>query len=235
MIETIALIRHGEYHQQSGAPSAHQPHPLNTAGEGHARTSAEKVARFLQVHGLQLHPQICCSRMLRGWQTAEMIRQSLQAQIQQPLTLQESESLAERSVGSVANLTADEIGDIVGRDPRYPNLPEGWKSDSQFCLPFQGAESLLDAGQRVARYIEESLPTDDGNKSAQLKLFVGHGAAFRHAAFHMGAMAYDDISKLSMFHDEPIFLQFESSDRKWNHLAGEWKVRGTLQQQGYTD
>lgn len=219
-----AIIRHGEYHQMPGAPSAHQPYPLNSDGEGHALQAVNIIDDILQQHGWHLSPEIDCSNMLRGWQTAKIIADSLATIIADEPQLESFDELAERSVGCAANLTADQIQQIIHDDPRYPDLPENWKSNSEYRLPLQGAESLLQAGERVAAHLVRrmsELPVEDTDV---LKLFVGHGAAFRHAAYHLGVLEYEQIARLSMYHGQPVFLEF-LEDSSWRHIEGEWKVR----------
>jgi len=230
MRRLAALIRHGDYHQRSGAPSAHQPYPLNVAGQEHARQAAATVRDVLQQYDWQLDPIIESSRMLRGWQTAQIIAETLDS----PATSVESfDALAERGMGSLANLTVSEIEQILKQDPRYPEAPPDWKSNSNYCLPLQGAESLMQAGRRVAGHLRERMAALPENaKVDQLKLFVGHGAAFRHAAHHLGVLAFDQIAALSMYHGRPVFLE-NLPDGSWQQVAGEWKVRGG--NEAYTD
>ncbi len=215
-----AIIRHGDYHQMPGAPSAHQPYPLNSDGEKHAAEAAAIIDKIQQQYGWTVTAEIDCSHMLRAWQTANIIAQNLGSQHD----LQSFDELAERGVGCVANLTAKQIVKIIHDDPRYPELPHNWKSNSEYKLPLQGAESLLEAGKRVAEHLTlrtSELAVDGVDR---LKLFVGHGAAFRHAAFHLGVMEYDDIARLSMFHGRPVFMELLQNG-SWSHIAGEWKVR----------
>jgi len=113
---------------------------------------------------------------------------------------------------------------IIHDDPRYPELPQNWKSNSEYRLPLQGAESLLEAGKRVAEHLNRRLSEIPDDGVDRLKLFVGHGAAFRHAAFHLGLMEYDDIARLSMFHGRPVFVEL-LQDGRWSHITGDWKVR----------
>ncbi len=56
-----------------------------------------------------------------------------------------------------------------------------------------------------------------------MKLFVGHGAAFRHAAYDLGLLAFDDLARLSMYHAEPIVFRAEGG--QWQRIEGGWKVR----------
>jgi len=224
-----AIIRHGDYFQIPGAPSAHQPFPLNADGEKHAREAAASIDSILQQYNWCLTPDIDCSRMLRGWQTARIIADHLTEKLSLELQLESFDELAERSVGCAANLTAEQIREIIHNDPRYPDLPEDWKSNSRYCLPLQGAESLLDAGERVAGHLRRRMSELPGKDTDTLKLFVGHGAAFRHAAYHLGVLEYEQIARLSMYHGHPIYLEY-LDDGRWQHIAGEWKIRSANSQ-----
>jgi len=140
----------------------------------------------------------------------------------------EHPALAERSVGALANLTVVEIERVIRDDPRYPDPPPQWKSDSHYRLPYAGAESLLDAGLRVASEINRVM---EGcrNRAAALHVFVGHGAAFRHAAYHQGMLEFDAIAQLSMHHCMPMAFAVDA-DQHWHHLAGAWKQRSQRSQ-----
>lgn len=220
-----ALVRHGDYHQLSDTPSAHQPFALNTDGEGHARKSAEIVSATLDQRSWSLLPAFNTSRMLRAWQTARIMAHELEGRMASNITLTSFDELAERCVGSAANLTRKQIEEVVRQDPRFNDLPANWKSNSHVQLPFQGAESLMQSGHRVATYLTrvmselESTVTTDS-----LKVFVGHGASFRHAAHHLGVLDYDEVVKLSMSYGQPIFLEYVAAD-SWKHIAGDWKIR----------
>jgi len=65
-----------------------------------------------------------------------------------------------------------------------------------------------------------------------IKLFVGHGAAFRHAAFHLDILEFEQIAKLSMYHGQPIYIELLKNNQ-WVHIMGDWKIRGKTTQ--YTD
>lgn len=216
-----ALIRHGDYHQLANTPSAHQPFPLNRQGRGHAGQAAGILRREAARNGWEPYASIDCSRMLRAWQTARIIADQLTDLTATAPLLEEFDALAERGLGAGANLTVAEIERVIGLDPRHPEPPENWKADSHYRLPLQGAESLLEAGRRVAAHIDSRMAALPG---PGLKVFVGHGAAFRHAAHHLGVLQFDDIAKLSMFHGRPVFIQYHAPG-VWRHVAGEWKVR----------
>jgi len=238
--ENVAVfIRHGDYQQQLDTPSALQPFPLSPLGEQQAQSVATTLEAFCHTHGLQVSPHIHSSCLLRAWQTADVIAKRLDSSLVSSLPLassltptaprkakslhvQESQALCERSMGSLANLNAAAIEDILRNDPRYPMPPKHWKSDSYYALPYPDAESLMQAGQRVANYIDEvmcGLPKHAGF----LQIFVGHGAAFRHAACHKHMLDFEDIARLSMFHAKPIF--FNVTKDYWQHQAGDWKIR----------
>lgn len=231
----VALIRHGDYHQLADAPSAWQPFSLNQQGIEQASTAVSPILDFMQQEDLIIHPACHTSQLLRAWQTGEIISQGLteQLSVKEPIAVIETPALAERSVGSVANLTTHQIKEIVDADPRYSSLPDDWKSNSAFRLPFPGAESLMESGIRVAEYIQHTVETLATTAEWDtLVLFVGHGAAFRHAAHHFGILEFNQIAKLSMYHCSPIFFEF-SNHGDWKHIGGEWKVRQAKTE--YTD
>lgn len=221
-----ALIRHGDYHQMPGAPSAHQPYQLNANGGIHAVEAADIINEVVQRNGWSLTLQIDCAQMLRAWQTARIIADNLTVSVSTEVQLESFDELAERCVGSAANLTVRQIEKVIHDDPRYAELPENWKSNSEYRLPLQGAESLLEAGERVAGHLVRRISELPASEADNLKLFVGHGAAFRHAAFHLGVLKYDEIARLSMYHGRPVFLEY-FDDGSWSHIAGEWKIRAS--------
>ncbi len=228
-----ALIRHGDYRQLPETPSAHQPFPLTTEGKIQAKEAGTTLRETLRASGWALSPSVDSSQLLRAWQTAQIITGELAAQFDTPPEVTGFDDLAERGLGSAANLTITAIEAIVREDPRFPELPPDWKSNSRFRLPLQGAESLLQAGERVAAHIKASMEMLAGQVDRDtLKLFVGHGAAFRHAAYHMGVLSFEQIAQLSMYHAQPVFLEYRAK-KGWRHIGGEWKVRARHSE--YTD
>ncbi|MEJ8475700.1 histidine phosphatase family protein [Roseibium algae] len=218
------LIRHGDYAQRIGAPSALQPFALTAKGHEQAKAAGQDIAKTLKSNDWHLSPTVHCSRQLRAWQTARGIVDSLVENCGISCELIEDEALAERSVGALANLTTDDIEQVIANDPRHDALPEGWKSNSHFKLPMQGAESLMEAGKRVAAYLTAHMTTLPASEQTQALLFVGHGASFRHAAHVLGVLDYDDIDRLSMHHARPIVLEHHP-DETWTHIGGDWKSR----------
>ena len=224
----VAFVRHGEYQQPPGVPSAHLPYPLTSSGIKQAADAAVGLMEMADRENLELYPVIDSSLQLRGWQTATIIASELEKHGLGTVEVESNENLAERCLGSAANLTVEQIETIVADDPRYSPLPAGWKSDSHFRIPLQGAESLMQAGERVQRHVSS---VSDNLRNAistdTLKIFVGHGAAFRHAAVHMGPLTASEAVALSMFHCHPVYFERlqNAEDNDWRHIGGEWKVR----------
>jgi len=218
----LALIRHGEYQQLANTPSALQPYPLTEEGVREVRAQAREFGSWLAGSGYHLLPDIHCSTLLRAWQTAEIYRQELDTFFLAEPRCLSFPALCERSVGALANLSVAEIERIVALDPRFEPLPEGWKSASDFRLPFDGAESLLEAGERVAAHLN-SLPVFTADK--RIQLVVGHGASIRHASYHMNVIKFGDIRRFSMFYGHPVV--FEKQEKGWVRLYGNWKNRRT--------
>ena len=227
----VALVRHGEYHQPEHVPSALLPHPLTELGIQQSRALGQRLHDESRGLGLMLDPVLDCSTLLRAAQTAALVANVLGA-LETDLKFRTAEfaDLVERSVGAAANLTVDAIAEIVRRDPRHPTLPSDWKSHPRFRLPVAGAESLMMAGARVAAHIElraHELRVAGGHDV--LKVIVGHGGSLRHAAVCMGALALDEVPKLSMHHGDYVLLEYMPDPRggpgRWQKVGGQWKVR----------
>ena len=227
MARTIAaLIRHGEYEQQPDTPSAHQPYALTADGRVTVLQEAEDFAALLDKHNWAVAGRVNSSNMLRAWQTAMIFVETLY-QHQMPTSLIDSyDALAERGVGAAANLSIQQIEKLIVEDPRHEEPPQDWKSNSHYCLPFQGAESLMQAGERVAGHLQQQMmQLREETDADTVKLFVGHGAAFRHAAYHLDILEYEQLAKFSMHHARPVLIEY-LGDGGWRHIGGDWKVRG---------
>ena len=225
-----ALCRHGVYAQPADTPSAHLLYPLTPEGEAQAAALGQELRALAQQHGWRIHPVIDSSPLQRAYQTASIAARALsQAAGAGSFEVQEYDALMERSVGAAANLTVSQIEALVTQDPRYGTPPPKWKSTSAYRLPFPGAESLLEAGKRCAAHLRarsEALRASGGETI--LKVFVGHGAAFRHAAAALGAMPLTDVAKLSMHYARPVCLAVPergAAQEAWSSAAGEWKKR----------
>jgi 2,3-bisphosphoglycerate-dependent phosphoglycerate mutase len=218
----LAWIRHGEYAQPPGVPSAHLPYGLTPRGREQARAAAHQVWRFAEERGLTLDAIIDTSRLRRAWETALLLSDELERLGAPRASLAQFDELAERALGAAANLTVDEIEAVLASDPRFEVPPKGWKRDASIVLPFIGAESLERAGQRVAQHVLARMPEARG-----LKLFVGHGGAFRHAARELGLLAPAQVAELSMLHGDPIYFEYrvDGVTPTLSHVAGQWRRR----------
>lgn len=227
-----ALIRHGDYHQLADTPSAHQPYPLNSEGETQAHDVAQLLHDMMLRNDWSLVPAIDSSRMLRAWQTAVILADRLAGLSVAAPQVQSYDALAERGVGCLANLTKTQIEAVLQQDPRAAAPPADWKADSRYRLPLQGAESLLQAGERVAAHLSQTMAVLVPDEHDRVKLFVGHGAAFRHAAYYLGVLEFGQIRQLSMYHCRPVMIEY-LPDGQWRHIDGEWKLRS--QHSHFTD
>ena len=217
----VALLRHADYHQPTGVPSALLPYGLTAEGKEQASAAGSELLQFSRANELPFVSRIDCSRMRRAFETASIIKGSIDPD--GAMAIDEFDALAERSVGAAANLTVEQISDILEADPRYGSPPPNWKSDSHYCLPLQGAESLLTAGLRVAGHIEQAFIKAEALKIPGIKVIVGHGASIRHAAIHLGLLGMDEVAGLSMYHARPIYIV--RTPQGFKHIAGDWKIR----------
>ena len=223
---TLAFVRHGEYQQKPETPSAFQPFGLTAKGKEQSEATAKIIEQFAQAHHLKIHSSIYSSNLLRAWQTANIIKDNMADRPQ----IETSSQINERSVGAVANLTVTEIEALLKEDPRYECPDFNWKSDSYYCLPFDGAESLMDSGERLAKFIhKEFLNLRNTVKQNTLMIIVGHGASFRHAAYLLGILEFEQIAKYSMYHASPLFFEYAIAKNQQGgsfiKIHGEWKVR----------
>lgn len=216
----LAFVRHGDYHQRADTPSACQAGALTPIGEAQAKAAAQEIAEFAHAQQFTLANTVFTSQLLRAWQTGSLLSQHLQQQVPQDFDCKALDDLHERCVGAFANLTRTEIEQAVKADPRNAPMPENWKSDSHYCLPTLGAESLLDAGYRILQQLQALL----AYPSTYLTTVVGHGAAFRHAAYWMGVLDFDDIQRYSMHHGRPLFFKYHP-EQGWQKIGGDWKIR----------
>lgn len=226
-----ALVRHGDYHQPKDVPSALLPHPLTDKGVAQSRALGQTLHDECRGLGLMLDPVIDCSTLLRAAQTAALAAAVLH-QLESDLTFRTAEfnDLCERSVGSGANLTVEEIARAVAPDPRHPPLPAGWKAHPRFRLPLPGAESLMMAGARVAAHIERRAhELSHAHGHDVLKVFIGHGGSLRHAAVCMGALELELVTGMSLHHCGYVLLEHlpdpDGGPGRWQKVGGQWKIR----------
>ncbi|MDD9947608.1 MAG: phosphoglycerate mutase family protein [Myxococcales bacterium] len=223
-----ALCRHGIYEQPADTPSAHLLYPLTDEGRVQARTLAEQLQKTCSKNGWVLDPLLDTSSLQRAYQTAELCAAQLST-AGRLHTVEQFDALTERCLGAAGNLSVPEIEAVIEGDPRFDRPPAHWKSMSDYRLPFPGAESLLDAGHRCARHLRARTDSLRARVDCPtVKVFVGHGAAFRHAAVSLGALPLPTATSLSMYYGRPVFLATAESG-PWKHLAGEWKPRSKAQ------
>ncbi|MEM5582760.1 histidine phosphatase family protein [Roseibium sp. AS2] len=222
------LVRHADYLQKPETPSALQPYALSGQGREQAREAGAELSALAADHGWQVSPEVFCSRQQRAWQTATLLAQVFSEKTGARLRVTEDAALAERSVGAFANMTVAEIEQVLAEDPRLASPPQDWKANSHYTLPVEGAESLMDAGRRVATFLRDRISSLASDPGANAQIYVGHGAAFRHAAHDLGVLGFDDIRKLSMHHARPVVLKF-SPVTGWSHFGGAWKERRPLE------
>jgi 2,3-bisphosphoglycerate-dependent phosphoglycerate mutase len=223
----FAVIRHGAYEQLPNVPSALQPFALTVEGAQEVRQQAQVFAQWLEENDIKLDPLVDSSTLLRAWQTASIYVETLRDYFDGTPQIESYSALCERSVGAVANLTIDEIERVLALDPRFSAPPKGWKSDSHYCLPFDGAESLWQAGQRVAEHIQAWQRRVQHQDDQRLKLFIGHGASIRHGMCQLEVLTFDDIKRLSMFYGHPVVFDI-APQSPIKRRFGEWKQRHTL-------
>ncbi|MCB9570281.1 MAG: histidine phosphatase family protein [Myxococcales bacterium] len=220
-----ALIRHGAYHQPPGVPSALLPHPLTAEGSASALALGEALAARERAGEWTIDPVIDTSSLRRAWETGERIAEALTRALGRDFVVSQHDALCERSLGAMANLTVSAIEALIADDPRHQPLPPGWKALPNVRLPVVGAESLLEAGARVATHIEGRLaPLARDLQRDTLRLFISHGAALRLAAVNLGTLRLDEVPGLSMYHCSAVFLDRDPGGT-YRHTDGAWKVR----------
>lgn len=225
----LTFVRHGEYQQKAKTPSASQPFELTEHGKIQSRQSAQQIYAFVEQHQLKVKSAIFSSNLLRAWQTAKIIRDELKDN-HHACHIESTAQLNERSVGAVANLSIEEIEAVLETDPRFERPSFDWKSDTYYCLPFDGAESLMQSGERVANFIRKTfVEVKQMSSKDTLVIMVGHGASFRHAAHLLGVLEFDEIAKYSMYHSDPIFFEMTPClnlhTQCFKKVAGDWKIR----------
>lgn len=217
-----AFVRHGDFDRPENTASAHSPRALSQLGHAQARAAAVRIAGLCRDHGLTIDERIEASQLLRAWQTAMVLASELTPETGRTHHVIQRDELIERGLGSAANLTFAEITELLGADPRLGPLPEGWRRMPEFRLPVPGAESLMQAGARVAARVAasiDSIPDDDPRDVA--RLFVAHSGCLRHAAVVLGAVDVRHVAGLSMDFLGCVLLE-KKPNGDWVHLAGEF-------------
>lgn len=219
----LAFTRHGEF--QSHRALAHSPHAVGNTqtGENQSKNAAKIIKDYAKKNNLNIHPAIHSSNLLSAWQSAKTIKDNLAA----PCHIETCANLNERSLGSVANLSNKQIEHLLTQDPRYECPNFNWKSDAYYCLPFDQSESLMQSGERVANFLQKSFSEMKNNlQENTLKIMVGHSGSFRHAAYLLGILQFEEINKYSLYHAEPLFFEFTLFPNQhpgFVQVGGSWK------------
>lgn len=220
-----AFVRHGHFERPEGVASAHSLFPLSERGRDQARNAADPILELCEEMSLELDPRIEASQLLRAWETANLIAESLETRTGKRFHVLQRDELVERGLGSCANMPFDEIRAMLGADPRLGALPEGWRRMPEFRLPVQGAESLMQAGARTATRVAtslDSIPAEDPRDL--MRLFVAHSGCLRHAAVQLGALDVRVVPGLSMDFAQSVFVE-KLGNGDWIHIAGQFKKR----------
>lgn len=218
-----AFVRHGHFDRPDEVASAHSLFPLSAKGEEQARRAAGPILGFCEEFDLELDSRIESSQLLRAWQTAKWIAESLEARLDRHFDVLQRDELIERGLGSCANLTFTRIREMLEADPRIGPLPVNWRRTPEFRLPVQGAESLMQAGARTAARVAasiDSIPDDDPRDV--MRLFVAHSGCLRHAAVQLGAIDVRAVPGLSMDFTQTVLIE-KLRNGDWVHVAGQFK------------
>lgn len=217
------LVRHGHFDRPEETASAHRLLPLTDRGREQAAASADAILALCLEQDLELDTTIEVSQLLRAWETGTILASALGERTGTTFVLDERNEIIERGIGSCANLRFDEIESVLALDTRLDALPKGWRRMPEFRLPVQGAESLIQAGERTGARIDASIESiSDDDPRDVLRLFVAHSGCLRHAAVHLGALELSAVSSLSMDFCQAILIE-KSQHGDWKQLAGQWK------------
>ena len=133
----IVFARHGAYHQPQGVPSALLPHPLTEQGFEQAKEGAQELLKIIEQKSLPLPKKLFCSTSLRAYQTAQVYAEQLSSQLNRELNIIQSDQLCERSVGPLANLTVEQIEDIISK------VQEKYSEDQELLDSLENLKSLI--------------------------------------------------------------------------------------------
>jgi 2,3-bisphosphoglycerate-dependent phosphoglycerate mutase len=218
-----AFVRHGHFDRPEATASAHSLYPLSAQGRVQAKQAVGPILELCADLGLEVDSRIEASQLLRAWETANLVAESLAERTGREFHVIQRDELIERGLGSATNLTFDRIEALLRSDPRQAQLPQGWRRMPEFRLPVQGAESLMQAGARVAARVAASLdaiPEDDPRDLA--RLFVAHSGCLRHAAVALGALDVRVVPGLSMDFAQTVMIEkLPSGD--WVHVGGQFR------------
>lgn len=218
-----AFVRHGHFERPEGTASAHSLYPLSAEGRGQAARAAVPILEMCRDLGLEIDPQIEASQLLRAWETAKILGAALGEATGQTFRVMQRDELIERGLGSATNMNFERVHELLAADPRLGPLPEGWRRMPEFRLPVQGAESLMQAGARVATRVASSLErVPDSDPRNVVRLFVAHSGCLRHAAVVLGALDVRTVPELSMDFAQTVMIE-KLPNGDWVHVAGQFR------------
>jgi 2,3-bisphosphoglycerate-dependent phosphoglycerate mutase len=120
-------------------------------------------------------------------------------------------------------MTFERIQEMLAADPRLGPLPDGWRRMPEFRLPVQGAESLMQAGARVAARVATSIDSiPDEDPRDVVRLFVAHSGCLRHAAVALGAIDVRTVPELSMDFAQTVMIE-KLPNGEWVHIGGQFR------------
>ncbi len=222
-----AFVRHGHFDRPEGTASAHSLYPLSAEGRGQAERAAGPVLEMCQDLALEMDARIEASQLLRAWETANLLGQALTERMAertgQRFHVIQRDELIERGLGSAANMTFERIHELLAADPRLGALPDGWRRMPEFRLPVQGAESLMQAGARVAARVATSMDSiPDEDPRDLVRIFVAHSGCLRHAMVVLGALDVRTVPGLSMDFAQTIMVE-KLPNGDWVHVGGQFR------------
>jgi 2,3-bisphosphoglycerate-dependent phosphoglycerate mutase len=222
-----AFVRHGHFDRPEGTASAHSLYALSAEGRGQAERAAGPVLEMCQDLALEIDARIEASQLLRAWETANILGHALTERMAertgQRFHVIQRDELIERGLGSAANMTFDRIHELLAADPRLGPLPDGWRRMPEFRLPVQGAESLMQAGARVAARVATSMDSiPDEDPRDLVRLFVAHSGCLRHAMVALGALDVRTVPGLSMDFAQTIMVE-KLPNGDWVHVGGQFR------------
>lgn len=221
----FALVRHAHYQRRAEVPSAHTPHPLSARGCQQAQGLAARLAETAARRNWVVDPMWHASPLLRAAQSAQIAAKEWnlnRGHQDPPVHVHFHDDLMERSLGSAANLRLGEVEELLHADPRYDAAPPGWRRSMHYRLPLPGAESLAQAGLRVAQFLRHRLiQSSDGSKAGRktMVVVIAHAGCLRYAAHHLGVLPAGVVSRFSLDFAEPLYIAAKP-DGPWRWVEG---------------
>ncbi|MGQ4808355.1 Adenosylcobalamin/alpha-ribazole phosphatase [Candidatus Entotheonellaceae bacterium PAL068K] len=169
----VVLVRHGQTDDNvSGKISGQGPAPLNTRG----REQAEKAAQVLSPLGVT---HIFSSPLIRARQTADILAQQVQKDIEEVADLREVE-YGDWEGKHFADVRGDTAAHLVFNDPIKAVFPNG--------------ESLPDIQRRGVQVIESVRQTYPHG----VMVLVSHGDIIRTSLAHYLGMPFNEYRRLNL-------------------------------------